>query len=448
MTKAKNKITGILVALILILISALTLGGLQTKLANAQTETGEYTNKIYYFYDSDPYFKTALENDERDNVVYDGRYMASPQEFKYLLYTGYFWRFTNSTGVAVIIEIKSFELEQKVLDDLMYCLDQQNCGFMFISTKAKNDYYNVNSYCQCPPDAFSEFLKKPFNRYFYNNNCNQILNNTTFLLDGRLVGIDGNAGYNFMSLIRSPELRRLYNYFAFGFNEAYTAAFEEGLYANLWEYYYENYLKEINADCQDYLQITDIGVLVQIWKEKSKEYEEPYGNMWEDVSNEYVIFAEQTIVSYYFEDTYFFNEFESKNIHLISHADGDQYVDLLDFNEIDDAVEYTFESSLDLFNTIQPFGGEPLFVYAMARWEMKADFYDLIKEAQDAIREKPIGFIWNITKLHLFLWHDVPLIWGDDGVEVTDSSEKTSPTDEEVENFFNVLNELLASLPY
>lgn len=445
MTKTKNKITGILVALILILISALTLGGLQTKRANAQTETGEYTNKIYYFYDSDPYFKTALENDERDNVVYDGRYMASPQEFKYLLYTGYFWRFTNSTGVAVIIEIKSFELDQQTLSDLFVCLNRQSCGIMLIYPY--NDYgYFGNFHCNCPPDAFSEFLKEPFTDYFAENLSVTMNGDTTFLIDGRLVGIDSDSDRNFSSLIFSPVLRRLFNYALFGFNTNATAAFEEGLYEKLWEYYYENYLKDINADCQDYLQIPSINSLVDVWFHESEELGEPYGNMWEDVSNEYYTFFGQIATEYYFTDKNFFNIFDMQNIHLFAHIGENHFVDLLDYNTAHNAEAYYFTDYVLLFTEIEASVNSLTQVYAMSQWYMQSAFYNFILDAQDAIDDGSCEFF--VPKLPLYLWCVDPIIWGDNGVRIANYSEKTSPTDEEVEDFFNVLNEMLASIPY
>ncbi len=468
MTKAKNRITGILIALILMVISALSLGGLQTKRANAQTETGEYTNKIYYFSDSDPTFKDALEMQGRDNVIYDVNYMASPQEFKYLLYTGYFWRFYGSFNVMVIIEVKSFALDQQTLNDLYFCLSEQKCGIMLISPYIDYGIF-MNHYVQCAPDAYSEFLKKPFSVYFKQNDTTEIQDNTTFLLDERLIGIyEALPEYDFDSLIRFPELRRLYNYFAFGVNDEDIAGFEEYLYAELWEYYYENYLKDINYNGTNEYKDATMENLVTTWENKSEELGEPYGNMWgnywEYPDEEYQAFSKETYRYYYLNQMNFFENFNSRHIHLIAHIDEENYVDLFDYDEYDNyhAKLYTFENYFALFETIQPSVSEPLFVYAMSQWEMKAAFYDFIKKTQDAIENGSHGstgdssdagssadeFIWNITELPLFVWCKDQLQLGEGGIKITDTAEKTEPTDEEIEELFNVLEEALTSIPY
>ncbi len=452
MKTTTKKLTAILLCLLLFLTGFMALFAVRPQKAEAFAENISFAHYIYYFSDSDPCFKKTLENKEMDRVVYDVHTLSSSQEFKFMLYSGYFWKFQDQDDVTVIVEIKTVELDENIWRDLRICLEEQGCKYMFIYPE-----YNENTHMTCSLDGYNKFLKSPF----VDENSNTIKDYTAVLIDGRMVGIGDNELIPFNLdvpvLLRNPTLRKLL-YYCNGMEESEIEIFEEELYSRLWGYYVDSYSSKWGFS--DEFQNMAIEYIITGWKDNyycsnitfwNGGYDQETGLTLLETYREF----EKETIAQYFEETNFLGELQSKT-RLIAHIENDEYVDLCEMRE------YTLSNYGDLFDFLEfgispyaevmPDDGDyynkqthaPITVCGMAFWKMKDAFYDFLYDAQSNAMSKPNGFDWNIDELPVYLWIIDPIQWGD-GLHVETGEGKIEPTYEEEQLYFEKLIEIMMS---
>ncbi len=465
MKTTTKKLTAILLCLLLFLTGIATLFAVRPQKAEAfANEEIDYTDSIYYFSDS----KRVLSNEELDSVrgnskiFYDFHRLTSAQEFKYLLYTGYFWRFTESENVTVIIQINTVTLDQQMWDDLALCLsEQKKCKPLFITTENNREY--VRKPFICLESGFNYFLQKPFNLCLIENEMFKA--NSALFVEGSLAGIYGSDTVDLYSLLyRNAPLHRLLNHMFFGIDENQFESFDAGLYARLWEFYDDNFLEYYGYNYSFYEDIPNISDLISVWvraDETHEEYAEDPNNrgFWETHQEEYREFYIQTTANYYQEYNYFSNLPE--NVHLFANAEGNIYFDLLDFDGSGNAKKYTFDDYSQLFDFLDPDVSllsdaydplpsvperVPITVCGMAAWIITKEFYNLLYAAQKAAQNKPDGFNWNIDDVPVYMWEVSNVSWGTGGLEVDyDGEEELS--DSEREELLNIIKAILDQTP-
>lgn len=434
-----KKLTSLLLSLILLITGLLSvglLGGLQKETANAATN-GKYDDKIYYFSDSKP----VISDDDIKTIgnyaiVHDVCYLTSEYEFEYLLYTGYFWKFTGYEA-AIIIQINSVTLDEAIWNALYECLLAQQLSeaypkFMFITTE--NQLNIVDNTRKCYYDGFSAFLKKPFERCLCEENDRTAIKQNSALLAGAT--FFNRYGYlpedALAATVINAPLMRLVNYICFGLNEAGIAQFEKSLYEELWSFYRDRYLNSYGGVGKPFDDPDLIDDLIKLWKESDPL---DHTDFWVVNYDEYREFYYETASRHYRESNEF-NEAQGRNIHLFVNVEGNVYFDVL--NESYD----TFESYEDLFDILNPereSNPMEITVCGMAAWRLDGAFYNFLYEAQQNAHDSP----WNIERVPMYLWDIDNLQWGSGGLEVDDYEDPPELTEDELNDILGMLAEIL-----
>ena len=92
---------------------------------------------VYYFSDSNPYIQEEEFEKNKLSVYYDVKNLLTPYEFRYLVYTGYFWGLNDK---IVVIDIKTMLPDVRLLRDLFCLLKDQGCLVAFITPNLREDY--------------------------------------------------------------------------------------------------------------------------------------------------------------------------------------------------------------------------------------------------------------------------------------------------------------------
>lgn len=437
-----KKLTSLLLSLILLITGLLSvgmLGGLQKETARADEPTN-YSSSVYYFSDSEPLMSEEAVSGVLGSypVYYDIHYLSSQQELKYLLYTGYFWRFAGSYDVTLVIQITSFTPDDQILNDLAICFDRQDCKKLMWLIYGKPNDFNVT----IPEDNFSIFLKEPFElgACLYN-----IPNNTALLIDGRLLGLYyDEPDFSPLPLLKYSTLRKLYEYLFFGLNDQKIIAHEEDFFGALWEFYRDNYLEYCGLD-QEFGEITNIENYIEIWNSRYTDYGVSNSEFWEINREEYESFLYDTIRQYFTESDAF-NDLTSRNVHFFAHVPNSALGKDNSFFDLFNGGKQSFDTYAELFDYLEmgsdyP-GYSPITVCAMAQWMMTNEFYDFLYDAQGAIANKSYDFVWNIDELPVYLWKVDPIEWGTGGLAV-EYEEKITLSEEEIDILLNALCELV-----
>ena len=430
--KTLKKRLAIVLSLILFMTGIFAMGGIAaSKKADALSPNYYGGDTVYYFSDSTPILN---DNEVRSvagnmDVVYDIQSLISSQRLAYLVYTGYFWGFDDSSNTVVIVEIKAMKPDSYTLRDLFACLQYQNCKVIFISAYEEYEYDDpglfmefVNWFMPCNKDKFGRFLDYSiidmarqnvgysfgdfgdWAEIWYNNDWSDIWAETCILLDGRFIGIyDSYINYDAKSsLAYSTFLQRMILDMRYGPFEDERADFEFNMYRKLWQFYADYYLAEWGYN-SDYSEI-DIWQLMEIWRDSGFNYEDFFLNYGE----EYQEYYRDVVWNYFAEggDEGFegiFNVFFERNTHILVHI---PYSDL--FWDITNSAENTEDFIYEFTDveTLYEYFGE-VRLYAMGIWILDGSFYDFLLNAQQYLSNYG-------SKLPIYIWERDPIIWGGD----------------------------------
>lgn len=351
---------------------------------------------IYYFSDSAPAFSEILDSYIGLNVTYDIQYLLTPQELTYMLYSGYFWGFNQRNMNIVIIEIKTIKPDPMILENLFECLKLQGCKVMFISPYQPEfgDLSFADVSMPCNMDKYSRFLKNAIKTML---NANGILENTTILIDGRFIGIDGVSElYDIAELCAaSSTLRRLLLYMFYNCNTAQEKNFEKDMYEEIWDLS-QDILGNNRSHYNYFYDSTNISDYVDFWKELYTNGYEYINNFQLDIDTTFTS-GRKNQIGLYYENIV--NELNGRNINILAHVDGTLYVDILG-----GLTNYNFSTYSDVFDEFDPNGRS---VYSMGIWQLKSEFYALLSSIQaevnhyindyPSVSEKP--YIWVVDPL-------------------------------------------------
>lgn len=413
------------------------LGGLQKETTRADEPTN-YSSSIYYFSDSEPVVTDdeIIEQIGNYTLYHDIHYLSSAQEFRYMLYTGYFWKFLGSYNVTVIIQINSVTLDEDTWTALNECLRRQIPNkYMFIT----HQHFSSINPLPCPADGFGEFLKKPFQ---YGNVLYPTTTpNTAILLENGMTDwLEAQTYYNAASLFYNAVTRKLFEYLCFGLDEQSISDFENSFFGTLWEFYADNYLTDHGYD-QSFSEITNIDSLLEIWQQY------PVDEFWSQNQSDYALHVNNTIKQYFTESEQM-SDFVFRNVHLFIHVTNNRYIDLFGIDVAGNAKNYNFANYAALFNFLTIGANTaPITVCGMAAWHITNAFYDLLYAAQTDAKNQPDGFVWNISDVPVYLYEVDNIAWGDiSGLEV-ENCEKTELTDDEREAILAKIDELVGLAP-
>lgn len=462
-----KKLTALLLSVIVLITGLLSIGivgGKPKNTAHAE-DTENYDSSIYYFSDSEPVLSDNEINDAFGDyeIYHDIRCLSSEQEFKYLLYTGYFWKFTGFEA-AIIIQINTVTLNHKTWENLYICLSEQQDeqilqkNFMFITTENLN--YSDDVSRLCPGNKISDFLMKPFGT---EQDFVSVPDNTSLLLDSRLIGIYYDImNYHVPSLLHHANLRKLYEYMFFGLDKSQIASHEEDFFGTLWTFYKDNYLDSFDFPFE-FNEITEIKTLIDIWNsDHSANGTVSNSEFWENNREAYEMHFENT-VKQYFTESEEMNNLTDRNVRIIlrftvgipAYNDGNLFYDLFEIDSSGNAKTLYFSTYYQLFNYLNPvfdpvtglyyedFEPLKLNIFVMSQWFMSDAFYDFLLEMQKVISERPIDFLWNIDNLAVYLLI-IDEIYGinENGLQA-DFEDKAELTEEERREILEKLAKIL-----
>lgn len=167
--KTLKKRLAIVLSLILFMTGIFAMGGIAaSKKADALSPNYYGGDTVYYFSDSTPILN---DNEVRSvagnmDVVYDIQSLISSQRLAYLVYTGYFWGFDDSSNTVVIVEIKAMKPDSHTLRDLFACLQYQNCKVIFISAYEEYSGFNYEDFFFNYGEEYQEYYRDVVWNYF------------------------------------------------------------------------------------------------------------------------------------------------------------------------------------------------------------------------------------------------------------------------------------------
>ena len=420
MKTTKNFLIVIITTVMVVLTGFGSAGG-ATKKVNALSADYPKTNtpmtNIYYFSDSSPAFGEIFDSYIGLNVTYDIQYLLTPQELTYMLYSGYFWGFNQNNINIVIIEIKTIKPDPVVLENLFECLKLQGCKVMFISPYQPEfgDLSFADASMPCDMDKYSRFLKNTIKTML---SANGILENTTILIDGRFIGIDGvPESYNIAELCAaSSTLRRLLLYMFYNCNTAAEKDFEKDMYEGIWDLSQDILGSDNRSDHNYFHDSTKISDYIDFWKDLyTKGYE--YINNFQLDTNSTFSSGRKNKIGLYYNDIV--NELLNvRNINILAHVGGTLYVDILgDLTNNLSANLYNFSTCSDVFDEFDPNGRS---VYSMGISRLKNEFYTLLYSIQE---DTPNNDQHSGVRRFTYLWIVDPITIGSDGLNVVEEDQ-------------------------
>ena len=391
-----------------------------TKKVNALSADYPKTNtpmtNIYYFSDSAPAFGEIFDSYIGLNVTYDIQYLLTPQELTYMLYSGYFWGFNQNNMNIVIIEIKTIKPDPVVLENLFECLKLQGCKVMFISPYQPEfgDLSFADASMPCDMDKYSRFLKNTIKTML---SANGILENTTILIDGRFIGIDGvPESYNIAELCAaSSTLRRLLLYMFYNCNTAAEKDFEKDMYEGIWDLSQDILGSDNRSDHNYFHNSTKISDYIDFWKDLYTNGYEYINNFQLDTNSTFTSGRKNKIGLYYNDIV---NVLNGRNINILAHVGGTLYVDILgDLTNNLSANLYNFSTCSDVFDEFDPNGRS---VYSMGISRLKNEFYTLLYSIQE---DTPNNDQHSGVRRFTYLWIVDPITIGSDGLNVVEEDQ-------------------------
>lgn len=412
-----------LVSVILAFILFFSLGMLTNKDTEQKAAADEsvftpsmYMPNIYYFCDSTP----AVGNSYVGvNLYFDVHPMISPQEFAFMVYSGYFWKFDqyDSCDIAVIVEIKTMEPSQQVIEDLIVCLQAQNCDVMFVSPYiSEYDFSTLLSpdvtivepdfvINEDNIDTYSSFIRTMMMEMA---NVPDLGMYPTIFIDGRTIGIETYMDdYDVGELcLLSPTLRRVLHYMLYGVEE--ECVFESDLFENLWELYIEVFVEPINYSSLNNVATAypDIYDCIDVWR--------TIDNMDEYLSAEDYLLYEQRcneIVELYYTELIL--QLDENNAHLLAHIENNTYIDIIT------GCMHTFNNYGDVLTQISDID----YMFGFGRSLFKTAFYQLMYNIQSNVANINENYTLGMymAEFMVYIYIDEPIEQGE-GLAVISSS--------------------------
>lgn len=382
-------------------------------------------DNVYYFSDSTPSRKTVMDS-LGIYVFYDVHSYISPQEFAFLVYSGYFWGFDNTdyyTTVA-IIEIKTFMPDESVLVALFQCLQAQNVRVMFINPHIDEYSLDVQA-MSCSLDMYDLFLKSSFESMM--GEGDSIQDGTTLLIDGRFIGFYPQTDdYGLESAcFNSRVLRRIMYYLSSEFDASF---FELGLYEEIWEYYSNTFYEE--AGIED----LNFGATMDEYLEAWRKIEDKQISVSDEAMEEYMYNFKRVVGKYY---RVLADILKEKNIHILVYVDGNKYIELFgspdeEFN-YGEYAEYVFDDYGDVFDAFP----DTQFIAAMMIDPCYTDFYDLLYNIYFNLPQIREQYNLKIEELFVFVWFEGEINLGSGGLPVKIAVNSKSLTDEDAEEMLD-----------
>lgn len=414
-----KKCTALLLALAMLLSIFVVFGGLKKE--NVYASADEYPpmqsnmDNVYYFSDSFPLMQSELDGLDM-NIIYDTHYLITPQEFNFLVFTGHFWELicNEDANVLAIFEFKTMKPDRVVLLNLFNFLIDRGVKIMLLSpyvyeytideeTEINNvDYYD-SMYCNI--DEYTLFLRNSF--LVMMDDFQGFQENTTLLVDGRFAGITSAlTEYNLGELCYdSPTLRRIINYIKFGYTTEDELIFEEDLFKDLWQLYYDTYFAPNSGELPDYF--ADLSVSLEAfygaWSEMKSNPEELDETMVAQYNQNYAMLFEE----YY---TGLAEGLYNNNIHILLNVESNKYVDLL----------ATLPTTLTITNYVGVFNATPNidYLFALAIWPWLTEYRALLGDIYDHLAIIYNDYSSNITQFPIFLWSDEEIPLDQNGLPV------------------------------
>lgn len=420
---------------------------------------------LYYFSDSTPnseYYAEATSAGIPQTII-DTRYGLTEQELAYLLYSGYFWGFEDSNKNLVVLEFKTMYVSPSLLGNLCYCLKQQGCHVTLLTPYYYSSIENCDTIRIVEYDELDRFFKDCAIDMLDDNG--QLRNKTSILIDGRFFNLNslGEEEYDVVEACRgtAPFLSRLLMLMYYGrtvvrdengeridsyYNES---VFAREMYVELWElfedYYMEEYAYSLNYFEDDVIEMDSYLEMWQDIYETRTSANRYLNNYYDDYSEQHQDNFDDIVNNYY--ATVIKNLYNIKQAHIFAHVTGNTYIDLLNITNLtdyDDVIVggivdepepniYTFtdfDCFSDLFvSTTQYIGQydfEINYLYAMTRYYMKDEFYDLCYDIQGALdstslEESVLSLLYRcgiMNDFPIFVYVVDPLVIGPNGLRV------------------------------
>ena len=335
-----------------------------------------------------------------------------------MVYTGYFWDLTynEDANVLAIFEFQTMKPDEQLLVDLFSFLINKGLKILLITPfvyeytidVALEDLVEDMTYYDsmyCNINEYSLFLRHSFKSMI--NNFGGFQDNTTLLVDGRYAGITSSlTEYNLGELCyNAPTLRRIINYISFGYTTDDELIFEEELFRDLWQLYYETFFAQFESELPDYFSDSSVPLA-------------DFYNVWLDMKQEQGSFSESDIAQYTqnyamaFEEYYtdLAEQLRNNNIHVLLNVDDNKYVDVLSASP----SELIINNYSDVFNATP--GIDHLF--ALAIWPWASDYRSLLGNIYYNLSTIQNTYSSDITHFPVYLWSDEEIPLTEDGLPV------------------------------
>jgi hypothetical protein len=432
MKVTRKTLFSLILAFAMLLASITWLGSVGTEKADATIQNdvaiqgdaalkSNNTNAtLYYFSDSTPYFSDVITADTVycNYVYYDVHPLITEQELAFLIYSGYFWGFNETTITTVIIEIKTMKPDQDLLEQLFKCIESQQRKVLFICPYIYSMGYDVGTgegsftAMPCNFDRYSVFIDHSI-RYMNDADVGNTLSPSTIFIDGRLFGLDSiQEEYNLLDYWASSTVRRIFYDIAYNVidDDSEKPIPDGNIFEKLWTYYCKSdFIDSATGGCtlKYFDDFPDIDDYIKMW-EKIEQTVGYYGNGYGYSGSAYEqleLFKEEMtnafkgFVGEYYKELlvkYFSNE-NNEKIHILAHVAGNEYIDLTKYLDSDNSTEdsltdesnffkadvYNFSTLNEFFDVAEMNQFNLKNIYAIGIYRLKSDFYNFLKKLQD-----------------------------------------------------------------
>lgn len=408
-----KKCTALLLALAMLLSIFVVFGGLKKENVYASADEcppmQSNMDNVYYFSDSSPSMQNELDGLVGLFIIYDTHDLITPQEFNFLVFTGHFWELicNEDANVLAIFEFKTMKPDQTILLNLFNFLIDRGVKVMLltpfiaeytIDEELETSYEGYYALMYCNIDEYTLFLRNSFLAMM--DNFQGFQENTTLLVDGRFAGITSAlTEYNLGELCYdSPTLRRIVNYIKFGYTTDNELIFEEELFKDLWQLYYDTYFAPYDGELPDYFADLSVSLVAfyEAWSEMKSDPEELDEAMVAQYSQNYAMIFEE----YYTELA---EELYGNNIHILLNVESNKYVDLL--ATLPTAL--TITNYVGVFNATQDID----YLFALAIWPWLTEYRGLLGDIYNNLTNIYNNYSSNITQFPIFVWseEEIPL---------------------------------------
>ena len=193
-------------------------------------------------------------------------------------------------------------------------------------------------------------------------------------------------------------MRRIINYIKFGYTTEDELIFEEDLFKDLWQLYYDTYFAQYDGELPDYF--ADLSVSMEAFYEAWLDMNANQERLSQVAVAQYNQNYEQAFEEYYTELA---EELYGNNIHILLNVESNKYVDLL----------ATLPTALTITNYVGVFNATPNidYLFALAIWPWLTEYRGLLGDIYNNLTNIYNIYSSNIMQLPIFIWSDeeIPL---------------------------------------